>query len=50
MVDAFLGKKYKLTTSENFDEFMKALGKFKIFNIFVNFLRQCSAEVDKILG
>lgn len=28
MVDAFLGKKYKLASSENFDEFMKALGKF----------------------
>lgn len=27
MVDAILGKKYKLATSENFDEFMKALGK-----------------------
>ncbi|KAI4454513.1 fatty acid binding protein [Holotrichia oblita] len=26
MVEAFLGKKYKLATSENFDEFMKALG------------------------
>ncbi|KAH0812686.1 hypothetical protein GEV33_010107 [Tenebrio molitor] len=26
MVDAHLGKKYKLATSENFDEFMKALG------------------------
>ncbi|XP_018321648.1 myelin P2 protein isoform X2 [Agrilus planipennis] len=26
MVDKFLDKKYKLTTSENFDEFMKALG------------------------
>ncbi|VEN47099.1 unnamed protein product [Callosobruchus maculatus] len=26
MVDAFLGKKYKLDSSENFDEFMKALG------------------------
>ncbi|KAK9680498.1 Lipocalin / cytosolic fatty-acid binding protein family [Popillia japonica] len=26
MVDAFLGKKYKLSTSENFDDFMKALG------------------------
>ncbi|KAK5638895.1 hypothetical protein RI129_013190 [Pyrocoelia pectoralis] len=26
MVDAFLGKKYKLAQSENFDEFMKALG------------------------
>lgn len=25
MVDAFLGKKYKLYNSENFDEFMKAL-------------------------
>lgn len=27
MVDAFLGKKYKLASSENFDEFMKELGK-----------------------
>lgn len=27
MVDAFLGKKYKLASSENFDEFMKALGE-----------------------
>ncbi|CAG9772728.1 unnamed protein product [Ceutorhynchus assimilis] len=26
MVDAYLGKKYKLDSSENFDEFMKALG------------------------
>ncbi|KAJ8916595.1 hypothetical protein NQ315_000239 [Exocentrus adspersus] len=26
MVDAFLGKKYKLQSSENFDDFMKALG------------------------
>ena len=26
MVDQFLGKKYKLASSENFDEFMKALG------------------------
>ncbi|XP_044261059.1 fatty acid-binding protein, adipocyte isoform X2 [Tribolium madens] len=26
MVDAHLGKKYKLASSENFDEFMKALG------------------------
>ncbi|XP_030760275.1 fatty acid-binding protein, adipocyte isoform X2 [Sitophilus oryzae] len=26
MVDAFLGKKYKLESSENFDEFMKELG------------------------
>nr|CAI5860832.1 unnamed protein product [Callosobruchus analis] len=26
MVDAFLGKKYKLDSSENFDEFMRALG------------------------
>lgn len=25
----FLGKKYKLASSENFDEFMKALGKYK---------------------
>lgn len=25
-IDSFLGKKYKLQTSENFDEFMKALG------------------------
>lgn len=29
MVDAHLGKKYKLSTSENFDEFMKALGENK---------------------
>ena len=28
MVDAFVGK-FKLDTSENFDEFMKALGKLK---------------------
>lgn len=27
MVDAVLGKKYKLTSSENFDEFMKTLGE-----------------------
>lgn len=27
MVDTFLGKKYKLASSENFDEFMKALGE-----------------------
>lgn len=27
MVEAFFGKKFKLNTSENFDEFMKALGK-----------------------
>ncbi|KAJ8982593.1 hypothetical protein NQ317_005065 [Molorchus minor] len=26
MVDEFLGKKYKLSSSENFDDFMKALG------------------------
>ncbi|KAK4877871.1 hypothetical protein RN001_010377 [Aquatica leii] len=26
MIDSFLGKKYKLASSENFDEFMKALG------------------------
>ncbi|XP_076256723.1 fatty acid binding protein isoform X2 [Rhynchophorus ferrugineus] len=26
MVDAFLGKKYKLSSSENFDEFMKEIG------------------------
>ncbi|XP_018566166.1 fatty acid-binding protein, muscle isoform X2 [Anoplophora glabripennis] len=26
MVDSFLGKKYKLGSSENFDEFMKSLG------------------------
>jgi len=26
MVDAYLGKKYKLETSENFDEFMKEIG------------------------
>lgn len=28
MVDAQLGKKYKLETSENFDEYMKAVGKY----------------------
>lgn len=27
MVDAYLNKKYKLATTDNFDEFMKALGK-----------------------
>lgn len=34
MVDAFLGKKYKLASSENFDEFMKTLGKFPLFYFF----------------
>ena len=29
-MEAFLGKKYKLSESENFDEFMKAIGKFII--------------------
>lgn len=24
----FIGKKYKMISSENFDEFMKAIGKF----------------------
>lgn len=26
----FVGKKYKMTSSENFDEFMKAIGEFLI--------------------
>lgn len=30
MVDNFLGKKYKLHSSDNFDEFMKALGQYTI--------------------
>jgi hypothetical protein len=34
MVDAHLGKKYKLATSENFDEFMKALGESTSVRIF----------------
>lgn len=27
-MDAFLNKKYKLATSDNFDEYMKALGEW----------------------
>lgn len=27
-LDSLLGKKYKLATSEKFDEYMKALGKY----------------------
>lgn len=34
MVDAFLNKKYKLASSENFDEFMKVLGKKKLYTYF----------------
>lgn len=34
MVDAHLGKKYKLQSSENFDEFMKALGEIFVFLFF----------------
>lgn len=30
-IEEFLGSKYKLTTSENFDEYMKELGKFSSF-------------------
>ena len=34
MVDAQLGKKYKLASSENFDEFMKTLGEiFRFFGV-----------------
>lgn len=29
-LDAFVGKKYKLESSENFDEYMKAVGKYNI--------------------
>lgn len=35
MGELILNKKYKLHTSENFEEFMKALGKF-ILIIFFN--------------
>lgn len=42
MVDEYLNKKYKLASSENFDEFMKTLGKYKfllcqISHYFVSF-------------
>lgn len=30
------GKKYKMESSENFDEYMKALGKF-LFKIYIIF-------------
>lgn len=30
-LEAVLNKKYKLSTSENFDDFMKALGEFFFF-------------------
>lgn len=29
----FDGKKYKMEKSEGFDEYMKALGEFKVFNL-----------------
>lgn len=31
----FDGKKYKMEKSEGFDEYMKALGEFKVFNLNV---------------
>jgi hypothetical protein len=46
MVDAHLGKKYKLATSENFDEFMKALGESTSERFFF-FLRRVS-EVSRV--
>lgn len=36
MVDSFLGKKYKLASSENFEEFMKALSKSFYFIFYLN--------------
>lgn len=36
MGELILNKKYKLHSSENFEEFMKALGKLYIF--FIDFL------------
>lgn len=42
---AFVGKKYKMTASENFDEFMKALGEFYFFYVIyfyaINFTGRC---------
>lgn len=40
------GKKYKLAESENFDEYMKALGKFfTVSTSFENFL-----DIFKLIG
>lgn len=43
----FIGKKYKMTSSENFDEFMKAIGKWfykvlsKIYRFFQEIIDAC---------
>lgn len=30
LIQGFLGKRYKLTTTDKFDEYMKALGAYKL--------------------
>lgn len=41
----YVGKKYKLSTSENFDEYMKALGKYTFYVKSILIVEYCAVQI-----
>ena len=46
MIEKYLDKKYELQSSENFDNFMQALGKFFLVSILIHSVHFISIQLN----